>query len=93
MHFERAPSHRLSPHLSMIAGYVNITYLFIYSLQEIRIEISYHLLWIKLYVPLILKPCLYLFVLEEDKGVQYILQYSIILILLPNVSICMLHFI
>lgn len=43
------------------------------------------LLWIKLYVPLILKPCLYSVVLEEDKGVQCILLYSIIPILVPNI--------
>lgn len=78
---------------SMITGHMNVFYLFIYSLQKKRNDISYHLLWIKLYVPLILKPCLYLVVLEEDKGVQCILLYSIILILVPNVLNCMLRFI
>lgn len=36
-------------------------------------------------MPLILKPCLYLVVLEEDKGVQCIPLYSIIPILVPNI--------
>lgn len=73
-------NHRLSPHLSMTltlqcsmrTGHFKFYYLFIYSLQEKRNDISYHL-WSKLYVPLILKPCLYLVVLEEDNGVQCIL--------------------
>lgn len=52
----------------------------------------YHLLWIKLYVPLILKPCLYLVLLEEDKCVQRILLHSIILISVPNMLNCMLRF-
>lgn len=46
-----------------------------------------------IYVPLILKPRLYLVVLEEDKGVQCILLYSIILISMPIILNCMLHFI
>lgn len=76
----------------MKTGHINLFYLFIYSLQEKRNDISYHLLWIKLYVPLILKPCLYLVVLDDDKGVQCILLYNIILISVPNLLNCMLRF-
>ncbi len=77
----------------MITGHIKVFYLFIYALKEKRNDISYDLLWIKLYVPLILKPCLYSVVLEEDKGVQRILLYGIILISVPDILNCMLRFI
>lgn len=80
---------------SMITGHIEV-YLFIYlfpaatTMNDYQL---YHLLWIKLYVPLILKLCLYLVALEEDEGVQCILLYnSIILISVPNILNCMLHF-
>lgn len=79
----------------MTAGHMRVFfYLFIYSLQEIRNYISlYHLLWIKLYVPLILNTRLYLVALEEYESVWYIeILNSIILNPVPYVLNCMLRF-
>lgn len=92
--FERSLQAKITGHFCVTLK--QVFNLFIYSLQE-QNHISYHLLWIKLYVPLILKPCLYLLLLEEDNGVHgiliYIYIYIILILSVPNIFECMLHLI